>query len=343
MNFPAGFAYLLDRIDSVFFSVSSIFSLSSLACALCVALVFLAAKRVQRNRRVRVKALARALFPRRITGSRSHTLDIGYAFFNLTVFAMIFGWAVLSYQVMTNVVLDGLNGTFGAMRPSSLPEFVSRSIVTVTLFLAYEFGYWLNHYLSHRVPFLWEFHKVHHSAEVLTPLTNFRVHPVDSLVFGNIVAITVAIANGAANYLLGETAYQYAITDRNVLFVVFIHALLHLQHTHLWISFRGVLGRIVLSPAHHQIHHSNNPVHFDKNLGGSLAIWDWLFGTLHVPNKERERLTFGVDDPHPAHHDHHTLTGSLLHPLWRVALLAARAIGGKRRHAAPQPAPNSVI
>ena len=46
------------------------------------------------------------------------------------------------------------------------------------LFLAYELGYWLNHYLSHRIAFLWEFHKVHHSATVLTPLTNFRVHPI---------------------------------------------------------------------------------------------------------------------------------------------------------------------
>ena len=55
--------------------------------------------------------------------------------------------------------------------------------MTVTLFLAYELGYWLNHYVPHRVPFLWEFHKVHHSATVLTPLTNFRVHPVYMCIF----------------------------------------------------------------------------------------------------------------------------------------------------------------
>ena len=183
------------------------------------------------------------------------------------------------------------------------------------LFLAYELGYWFNHWLSHRVPLLWEFHKVHHSAEVLTPLTNFRVHPVYTWVFANILALSAAIANGFANYMFGETTYQYAFADSNIILVLFIHAYVHLQHSHVWIAFSGWLGRVFVSPAHHQIHHSTNPKHFNRNYGSCLALWDWMFGTLYVPGKEKEKLSFGAEkDEYPAH----TISGELIAPFIRA-------------------------
>jgi sterol desaturase/sphingolipid hydroxylase (fatty acid hydroxylase superfamily) len=179
------------------------------------------------------------------------------------------------------------------------------------LFLAYELGYWFNHWLSHKVPVLWEFHKVHHSAEVLTPLTNFRVHPVYAWIFANILAFSAAVANGTGHYLFGAAIPQYALADTNMILVLFIHAYVHLQHSHMWIAFRGLLGRILISPAHHQLHHSADPRHFNKNFGSCLAVWDWMFGTLHIPTKERETLTFGVPD----HRDAHTVKGEFVNPL----------------------------
>lgn len=318
MDLSEGVLYLFNKLSRLFLSFGSIFSLTSLICALCFAVLFLVLKRRRRNRPVRIKTIARALFPKRITTSPSHSADIGYFFFGIFVFGLVLGWAVLSYQVLSNVVLDALVNTFGAVQPTALPEFFSRSVITLTLFLAYELGYWIDHYLSHKVPILWEFHKIHHSATVLTPLTVFRVHPIDGLINVNIIAIVMAIANGSANYMFGETAYQYALTDRNVILVVFVHAYVHLQHTHLWISFRGVLGCILLSPAHHQVHHSDNPVHFDKNLGSCLAIWDWLFGTLHIPKKEPEKLHFGIE---PARSNDHVIIHGLFGPIYRAALL----------------------
>ncbi len=91
---------------------------------------------------------------------------------------------------------------------------------------------------------------------MLTPLTTFRTHPLDT----------------------------YVLAGNNIMLIVFIHADV-LQHAHVWLAFRGVLGRLFISPAHPQVHHSTNPIHFNKNLGSCLAIWDWLFGTLHVPAK----------------------------------------------------------
>ncbi len=153
-------------------------SLASLFTALFIACLVLALQRYRKGRRLRLGPLMRAVFPKRIVLSRSSFADLDHFYFNLFVFGLVLGWAVLSYDMISRAVVDLLAAAFGPVQPTSLPVFVSRTVITVMLFLAYELGYWLNHYLSHRIPFLWEFHKVHHSATVLTPLTNFRVHPV---------------------------------------------------------------------------------------------------------------------------------------------------------------------
>ena len=159
------------------------------------------------------------------------------------------------------------------------------------------------------MPVLWEFHKVHHTAEVLSPLTNFRVHPVDSVVFYNIIAIFLGTTGGVLSHLrLGD---PFAIGGANAILVVFIFVTVHLQHSHVWIAATGALGRVILSPAHHQIHHSDNPIHYDKNFGGCLSLWDWVFGTLQIPERRRERLNFGVGIRARAHH---TAIGGLITP-----------------------------
>lgn len=316
-----------ERLWNELFSVSSQLSLTSLACALMIAVAFLLLRRWQKRRRIRLRALRRALFPRRIVRSPSTVADLGYLLFNTFIYGGIFGMAAISYQFLTNAVIGGMVFAFGAPAPSVFPESVSRSIITVMMFLAYELGYWVDHYLKHRIPVLWELHKVHHTAEVLTPMTSFRMHPFDTWIFGNILAITAALANGVGSYMFGDTTYQYALSGTNIILVVFIHLYVHLQHSHIWISFRGVPGRIFMSPAHHQVHHSTNPVHFNKNLGSCLAIWDWLFGTLYIPAKQREKLRFGIERPYP---DAHTITGEFLSPIGRAAAAAA-ALVPKRR------------
>jgi sterol desaturase/sphingolipid hydroxylase (fatty acid hydroxylase superfamily) len=187
--------------------------------------------------------------------------------------------------------------------------------MTLALFLAFEFGYWIDHYLSHNVPFLWEFHKVHHTAEVLTPLTDFRVHPVDTLLFNNILGLTMGVTGGVVTFLIGREVQPYMLAGSNVLTLVFAYGLMHLQHSHVWIAFTGVWGRLLLSPAHHQIHHSTDPRHFNRNLGSFIAIFDVLFGTLCIPAKKRQKLTFGVA---PVCARQHTLREAFLTPFARA-------------------------
>jgi sterol desaturase/sphingolipid hydroxylase (fatty acid hydroxylase superfamily) len=280
--------------------------------ALCIATAILLLSRAPGKKNVKYKVMRRALFPRWLRRA-SFRADVWFLLFNVFAFALLLAWAVISSKFISHVVAGALADTFGVRAKPGLNDFVSRSIVTVSLFLAYELAYWIDHYLSHRIPLLWEFHKVHHTAEVLSPLTNFRVHPVDTVVFYNILGVLLGATGGALSYL--QLGHPFAIGGSNVILVVFIFVTVHLQHSHVWIAATGPLGRVILSPAHHQIHHSDNPIHFDKNFGGCLSLWDWLFGTLCMPERRREPLNFGVAT---RAHAHHTAMGCLVVPFVRA-------------------------
>ena len=313
--------FLGHRAAEIFLSWGSTFSLASLASALAIAAASLAWGRVCRRRAVRAGALARALFPARLVRSASSRADLGLFLFNTFPAAMLFGWAVASASQVSGPVARGLAAALGAPPHLGLGVDANRAAATLALFLAYEFAYWLDHWLSHKVPALWEFHKVHHTAEVLTPMTVFRVHPVDSLVFANITAVVLGLTGGMLAYVLGGAAPPFAVSGSNLILLAFVFVTVHLQHSHVWISFTGPLGRLLMSPAHHQIHHSADPAHFNRNFGSCLSVWDWAFGTLAMPARRRERLAFGAEvsagAPSP-----HSLTGVLLTPFaeaWRRA------------------------
>ncbi|HEY1736758.1 MAG TPA: sterol desaturase family protein [Methylovirgula sp.] len=283
-------------------SPGSIFGLPQLACALVLGFAFLAWRQKQRRGSLRPRAILRAIFSRHILFNRSTYADLFYYGINTFAIATLIGWGLWSGANVSDFIVHKLNAIFGALAPSHAPNWILRSGLTVVAFLGYEFGYYVDHSLKHRIPFLWAFHKTHHSAEVLTPLTVFRVHPVDTLIFVDILALTIGGAHGLFTYFAGKPINLYLIDNTNVISAFFLFLLAQLQHSQFWIPLRGLPGRLLLSPAHHQIHHSIDPRHYNRNLGSFLAVFDWMFGTLTIPEKESERLTFGVvqdaDDPH---------------------------------------------
>ena len=82
----------------------------------------------------------------------------------------------------------------------------------------------------------------------------------------------------------------------------------NLQHSHVPLSF-GPLDAVLVSPAAHQIHHSDAPQHRDRNFGNMLSIWDRLFDT-YVPARERPGVRFGCDGAET----HRSLLGLYLRP-----------------------------
>lgn len=260
-------------------------------------------------RRVRAAVLARALLPSRILRSRSGRLDIAGFLFSALVANVAIGWALISSEWwvrQSEHLLAGLPALSVRM-----PTPVAAVLMTVVLFVVYEAAYWVNHWLSHRVAWLWAFHKVHHTAESLSLLTNFRVHPVDTIVFYNMVSVLAGITAGALRHFFGPGMAEVSVSGTNVFVFVSSIMLSYLQHSHLWMATTGRWGRLILSPAHHQLHHSTDPAHHNRNLGSTIALFDWWFGTLLVPTRARQRLNFGVDD---LGHDPHGFHGALLQP-----------------------------
>ena len=168
-------------------------------------------------------------------------------------------------------------------------------VLTVFLAMTADFAIFIGHYLQHRLLWLWEFHKVHHSAEVMTPITVFRMHPVDNILTFSLAGFFSGTALGVVLFLTGGEFNFYNVAGVNVLLIVFYLCGYNLRHSHVWLSFGPFFSRIFISPAQHQIHHSASPAHFDKNLGFMFAFWDALFGTLYVP-KQKELIDFGLGE-----------------------------------------------
>ena len=168
--------------------------------------------------------------------------------------------------------------------------------------LVVDLAYWYAHWIMHRMPAMWEFHKLHHSAQVMTPLTEWRQHPVELLLFPAVIALFMGAFYGAMTYLFGAAAQPLTWFNLNALMLAFMATTLHLRHSHFWLPATGWLGYVIQSPAHHQIHHSDQDRHYGKNLGLVLSVWDWAFGTLYIPNESRNRhaipllILMGVQD-----------------------------------------------
>ena len=228
-------------------------------------------------------------------------------------------WLISSYAFATGV-LKALNEYLGPAGSSSIREPLVALLYTVVLFLSSDFSRYLVHRLCHRVPLLWQFHQVHHSAEVMTPLTLYRSHPVENLLFILRGVVVTGVVTGVFFYLFGAHAIQHQILGVNILGLLFNMLGANLRHSNVWVSYGSIIEHVFFSPAQHQIHHSVHPRHHDTNYGSCLAIWDWLGGSLRLA-EEQSSLRFGLS-AQESNHDPHTLSSALVGPVracWRLA------------------------
>ena len=189
----------------------------------------------------------RALFLRRVLLHRSTRADLVYCVASLATFGAILGWAIVSTSWIGDGVAAFLATHFGEWTPQA-PALVLDALRTLALFLAYDLGFFVDHTLKHRIPALWELHKTHHSAEVLTPLVNFRVHPLDSPILANNLSLFIGVIGGAATWALGRQATSFLMFDDNALMILYIYLTAQLQHTQIWIPFTGIWGASSRAP-----------------------------------------------------------------------------------------------
>lgn len=162
---------------------------------------------------------------------------------------------------------------------------------TVALFVSWDLSRYLLHRVMHDVPVLWAFHQVHHSAEVLTPLTFHRVHPVESLLYGLRGMVVTAGVAGAFFWLFRGQATEWTILGVHGVGFLMNTVTGNLRHSHVWLRF-GAWERWLVSPAQHQLHHS--PEGDRRNFGTWLALWDRVFGTWSAAGPVPPRR-FGIE------------------------------------------------
>lgn len=184
------------------------------------------------------------------------------------------------------------------------------------VFLARDF----THYWTHRAfhtRWLWAFHKVHHSAQVLVPATASRVHFLEKVVEKLSISVIVGAYAGVFWYACGGEISRYTLFGVTYLVFILNGLAANLRHSHVWLSFGPAIEHVLNSPAQHQIHHSDAPRHFDRNFGVNLSLWDWMFGTLYVTTSKPESLQFGLAGQGPERY--HTLGDLIVMPLRETA------------------------
>ena len=171
---------------------------------------------------------------------------------------------------------------------------------------------WSIHVLHHRVPFLWRLHQVHHSTRQMDALSHARSHPLEFLLNRVPFLVVFVVVLGIDARVI---AWYSAI---DLVQGLWVHSNTRLR--------TGPLKFVIATQEFHHWHHANDPAAIDRNFGGFLSIWDWLFGTAYCPS-DRDVPSFGVPghEPSPRYGDH------LLMPFsWRSAYVAQAGTSERR-------------
>lgn len=234
------------------------------------------------------------LFSSKIWAHPSAIVDYKFLFFNSLVKILLITPYLLAHTAFAYLVVQSWEAILGT-RDSILWSSTSINLSYTLLFLLLsDFSRFLLHYALHKIPFLWEFHKVHHAAEVLTPITLYRVHPIEFFLFRLRSLLVFAVVTGSFFFWFRTGIEPLSILKIHAGIFVFNLIGANLRHSHIPISFGNALERVFISPAQHQIHHSVEVKHYDKNFGSIFSIWDALFGSLFISQKN-EKITFGIE------------------------------------------------
>ena len=280
------------------------------------------------------------LFSFRSTGRRSLRGFVQYTFpaeifsrARIDLFAYFLGklaWGpmvakILAFFAVEAAALACLNAFFGkhVLAGNNSPLVLATQFLV--FYLTSNFAYYWAHRWMHQNKFLWSVHRTHHSAESMTFLTGGRVHPVESVGVALWTALWVGGGGAVLSYATGlamHPLFPAAVS----LWVVFTDITDKFQHSHLRTSL-GPLNYILPLGDMHQIHHSAELKHRDKNFGNASSLFDWMFGTIYIPGPE-ETIRLGLSEEElGAQNPHKRVVDIYLEPFayaWRV-------IRGRRR------------
>lgn len=257
----------------------------------------------------------RWLFPKGVWTHRSHRIDLW-----LFVLGRIMVAAGVMGRISATTLVAGISVSLLSRVGLTQPDAATSPwLVALCMWLAYDFAtYWM-HRAYHGYGVIWPLHAVHHSAQVLTPFSAYRQHPLATALSVIVISVFAGIVQGAIIAGLQPDMSLAQLAGINAFFVIAVLVMGNFHHSHIWISFGPVIERVLISPAQHQIHHSTLRRHHNKNFGQSLALWDWLFGTLYLI-RNHEELVLGLDHPEDAPLMTQRIGPILWHPVQQLML-----------------------
>lgn len=247
------------------------------------------------QRRFSPTSQCRALFNWRYWFNRSTGTDYALLVGNTLLKGLLLVPLLGSHLAGTIAVGSWLQAHFGDA--PSLPLSLAGIAIAYTLifFVVEDFSRFALHMAMHRVPVLWRLHRTHHSATTLTPITLFRVHPLEMTLYTLRGLVVFSVVSGTFLYFFKGKVSGIDILGVDCLGFLFNALGANLRHSPIFLSF-GRAEKAFISPAQHQLHHSASPEHRDINFGTCLAVWDRLLGSWRSAGKPRP-LTFGLSEP----------------------------------------------
>lgn len=195
--------------------------------------------------------------------------------------------------------------------PAVGPALQVGAMIFMPLFV-HDFWFYWAHRIEHRVKFLWEFHKIHHSDELMNSSTWARDHFLQSAFRAFFPAFTLGLVFDIKAVQAGQAALLSALFL--TLLSMFYHSAIRARLP--W------MDRVLVTPQVHRIHHSTHPEHFNRNFADALPIFDIVFGTYHRPCKDEFPET-GLRPEFPA-------PKSVFRAQWAPVISAVRALLSRR-------------
>lgn len=174
-----------------------------------------------------------------------------------------YGTQAIAQGVMYGVIA----ATVYKFRLFTIPVSWEHWPTVLLLFVVVDLVYYVEHLCSHRVRILWASHSVHHSGERMIATTALRL-PWTPLLSGVFLFYLPVVWIGF------DPVWVYTMVSANAAYQFFVHTEL-VPHVR-WLEW------VLDTPSSHRVHHASNPEYIDKNFGGTLMIWDHLFGTYQA-------------------------------------------------------------
>lgn len=193
-------------------------------------------------------------------------LDALHMFFNFFLFAL----AIAGVYKVLGTLLAELGISARSLAVLDLSHW-PMGLQLLVFFLLLDFLQWATHVLLHRIPALWEFHKVHHSVKEMGFAAHMRFHWMENILYKPLKTLGVMLLGGF------EPEQAYIVHFAAI-------AIGHFNHANIKLTY-GPLKYILNNPVMHLYHHAYTLPEgtHGVNYGISLSLWDYIFKTDHIP------------------------------------------------------------